>query len=388
MMIGVIADDFTGAAEIAGVALRYGLTAEIQTASFGDCSADLLVLDTDSRSCARDRAAQLVTDAAMRLKNAGCDRIYKKVDSAMRGNIAAELAALLHKLNSRRVLLIPANPSFGRTISNGRYFINGRPLDETDFAHDPEHPAVSSDVLELLGCPESMSACVLPAGRPLPHEGVTIGETQNKDDLSVWADKLDSGSIAAGGAEFFAAILENKGLTVKPPKEPDRPPRPARTLVVCGSASRYSRQTLRRAANRGIPICKMPPQLFNDQSDADQLLSRWSHDVVSALQQHSCAMVAIDQPLTRNAALAERLCHHMATVVDNVVGCAAVDELYAEGGATASAIIHRLGWSRFVPRRELVPGVVRMQVIQKQDKYLTVKPGSYAWPESLSFAGG
>src|SRR5262249_52507266 len=111
----------------------------------------LVCLDTDSRSCSANEAAARVTRAADQLRAAGAEWIYKKVDSVLRGNVLAEIEAIRVRCESARVLLAPANPSLGRTIRNGRYFIRGIPLDETDFRLDPEYPRASSLVGELLG---------------------------------------------------------------------------------------------------------------------------------------------------------------------------------------------------------------------------------------------
>ena len=67
-MIVVIADDFTGAAEIAGIALSYGLKAEVQTEFCENSSAELLVIDTDSRSCSSADAGSMVRNVLQQLK--------------------------------------------------------------------------------------------------------------------------------------------------------------------------------------------------------------------------------------------------------------------------------------------------------------------------------
>src|SRR5215469_12595588 len=141
-MIGAIADDLTGAAEIGGIGLRLGLQAEIimDSASLADSGADLLCWDTDSRSCRPEEAARRTAEAATRLTAAGCSRIYKKVDSVLRGNVIPELEAILRELHLRRAMLAPANPSLGRIIRDGHYFVRGKPIHETEFGHDPHHP--------------------------------------------------------------------------------------------------------------------------------------------------------------------------------------------------------------------------------------------------------
>jgi D-threonate/D-erythronate kinase len=66
-----------------------------------------------------------------------------------------------------------------------------------------------------------------------------------------------------------------------------------------------------------------------------------------------------------------------------LLGRAAVDYLYVEGGSTASTLIRRLGWTRLRVDRELAPGVVSLEVQGEHRRLLTVKPGSYRWPDAV-----
>lgn len=380
-MIAVIADDFTGAAEIAAVGLRYGLNAEVQTQLSHDSKADLIVIDTDTRSRIPNEAATQVQKVLQQLQEVSPEWIYKKVDSVMRGRIATELTALLTASNKQKALLVPANPSFGRTISNGRYFINGQPLNETDFANDPEYPAASSDVLDLLGPSESVATCLLKPQQEIPTHGIIVGEAETKQDLLLWAAQLDDSTIPAGAADFFAAILEVKGHTLKPPEEQPEPSQGKTALFVCTGGSRYSRKAVEEAQRHDIPVSKMPSELFHNCQPSDKLLQQWTNDTITTLQEYSKAIVTIDQPIARNPALARKLRHHIAALVENVLSRTSIDELFIEGGATASAIVRRLQRTRFFPCAELAPGIVRMRVKEKQNLYLTIKPGSYHWPK-------
>ncbi len=152
-MIGVIADDLTGAAEIGAVGLRHGLTAEIVRHGQPGASTDLVCVDTDSRACHPAEAAKRAAAAAELLQTAGARWIYKKVDSVLRGQVTAELEAVMKQLKLARALLLPANPSLGRTIKDGHYFLGGRPLHKTEFARDPHFPRRSSQVLRLVKIP-------------------------------------------------------------------------------------------------------------------------------------------------------------------------------------------------------------------------------------------
>jgi len=146
-MTGVIADDLTGAAELGAVGLRHGLSAEIVRNGGRPGGADLVCIDTDSRSCTPLEAARRAAEAAKMLRVAGAKWIYKKLDSVLRGNVTSEVEAVMKQLNFNRALLLPANPSLGRIIRNGEYFVQGKPINRTEFARDPEYPRLSAQVL-------------------------------------------------------------------------------------------------------------------------------------------------------------------------------------------------------------------------------------------------
>src|SRR5947209_4950418 len=93
-MIGVIADDLTGAAELRGVGLRHGFKAEVIIHGGCKSEADLVCVDTDSRSCTAKEAARRAAAAALELREAGAEWVYKKVDSVLRGQVVAEVRAL------------------------------------------------------------------------------------------------------------------------------------------------------------------------------------------------------------------------------------------------------------------------------------------------------
>jgi len=92
-MIAVIADDLTGAAELAAIGLRFGLNAEVQTQLTPDSKADLIVVDTDTRSRTPTEATTEVEKVLKHIQEIRAQWIYKKVDSVMRGHI---LLSLIH----------------------------------------------------------------------------------------------------------------------------------------------------------------------------------------------------------------------------------------------------------------------------------------------------
>jgi D-threonate/D-erythronate kinase len=379
-MIVVVADDFTGAAELSGIAVRCGLKAELQTELDMHSNAQVLVMDTNTRSASAAAAVKTMTGLAATLKNVQTDWIYKKTDSVLRGHISGELTALMKGLGKEQALLIPANPSSGRIISNGHYFINGKYLHETDFCHDPEFPVTSSDVLELLGSSKRMPTYVQEWQTPLPAKGIIIGEAASYQGLKNWASCHNNTMIPAGGAEFFSALLEAKGFTGTGTSETLDFHHNKRTLIVCGSSSFQSHEALHKFRQCGFPVCQIPIAGLNKVHPAGPSMQQLQNKICEAIERHKLVVAAIDLPISRNHCLAKSLTRFTAQLVENVFREMTVDELFIEGGSTASAIVRRLKWTRFIPCQEMAPGVVRMRVSSRPQTALTVKPGSYSWP--------
>ena len=148
--ITVIADDLTGAAD-AGVQLA---RAGYRTAVFFDASEllagdlDAVAVDTDSRTRPAGFAARRVVEAAHAVRYASI--VYKKLDSTLRGNVAAELEAAFGAAGRERTIVAPAFPAAGRTTIGGTQLVHGVPVDETEMRNDPRTPVREAHVPTLL----------------------------------------------------------------------------------------------------------------------------------------------------------------------------------------------------------------------------------------------
>ncbi len=165
-----IADDLSGATEIAGIGHRFGLSTQILRDRPQHIGTGLTVLDTDSRSLNPHQASETVRRFVEDLDLRQFDLIYKKTDSALRGQIRTEVLALMAFLNLPAALLLPQNPSRGRTIDGGEYRIDDVPLHQTSFANDPDHPATTSEVTKLIE----------------PDANITICNAVNLDHVRAW----------------------------------------------------------------------------------------------------------------------------------------------------------------------------------------------------------
>ena len=383
-MIVVIADDLSGAAEIAGIGWRFGLTAQVQRRFSPEDRIDVVVVNTDTRSVGEDVARTTVGALARELNHVEMLWCYKKVDSVMRGHVRAELEVLMNTLGKPRTILAPANPSNGRTLVNGQYRIDNRPLCETDFANDPQYPARSSLVTDVLGGSRDCAVLVRKHSDYPGHEnGIIVAEAESQDDLSDWAAEIDERTLAAGGADFFSAVLRERvgPGPVRYASEVIRKAGPK--LFVCGSASECSRQAVKRAPDLRVPVCPMPDPLLGDIASSRPLIDQWAKDVLDALHFDGQVIIAISQPVVKDVQRAQRLSDHMAALVESVVGRTPIGELILEGGATAEAVLARLGWTTLDVLGEYGPGVVTLRMPGRDGLLVTIKPGSYPWPEAI-----
>ncbi len=383
-MIGVIADDLTGAAELAGVGLRYGLSAEVVSAPETGGDAELVCVDTDSRSCPPEDAGCRAAEAAGKLRASRAEWIYKKVDSVLRGHIVAELEAIMAQFRLNRALLLPANPALGRIIRDGQYFIGGKPIHETDFRFDPEYPRSASSVRMMIGTSGSLPVRVCGLHGPLPSEGIIVGEAQSADDLTHWASRSDAFTLASGASEFFAALLEKTGRNAVSSASGLWPtPKDRRQLFVSGSASEAGHDFLAESRKQGVPVFCLPAESVHETELGLSAKNRLARQVNEALESNPRVVLGIGLPPVRDPRVARRLASHLTQLAEAVLLRAPVGHVYAEGGATAANLIRRLGWTRLRALREIAPGVVTFRIADNPRCVLTLKAGSYAWPKEM-----
>ena len=381
-MIGVIADDLTGAAEVGAVGLRHGLRAEIVLWGDPSGAADLVCVDTDSRSCASEEAARRAASAARLLRAAKARWIYKKVDSVLRGQVTAEVESVMQQLRLERALLLPANPSRGRKIRDGRYFVGGRPIHKTEFAHDPEHPRTSAQVLQLINPSTTTPICVSRPGDSLPGRGIVIGEATTSQDVKLWATCRDARTLTAGGSEYFGMLLTADRKKTAAPATGDFPDGAARReLFVCGTSSQASRKFVKAARECRTPVFSLPMELAWRPEFTPGAAEVISERVVSAFQSHARVILNVGLPPVREVARARLLSDHLVQIAERVLRQVEVGHVYAEGGATATELVRRMGWARLKVLSEPAPGVATLAIEAHPSQWLTVKPGTYAWPE-------
>jgi hypothetical protein len=365
----VIADDLSGAAEIAGIAARFGLPARLLRGCAAPVEDGATVIDTDSRDCSVADAIGAVRRCMAGVRTGEFDLVFKKTDSALRGHILAEVGCIMDALHLSSAVLVPHNPSRGRTIERGRYFIEGVPLDQTSFANDPVHPARTADVLQRLGRLEGRKLQCLEPGKAAPMDGLVIGAARSIEDVNGWAASVPGrATLPVGAADFFTSLLRARGLQSTRGLIARLAGGPR--LFICGSAARPTEILVARARAAGIAVCALP--------DDPQ---HWHRLVLDSLQQSEAAVAVIGRPVDSAPGAARQFERLLADLTERVLAAIPIQHLFLEGGATASAVCRRMGWNELEICGELATGVVQMRAPGGQS--LVVKPGSYLWPEAV-----
>jgi uncharacterized protein YgbK (DUF1537 family) len=348
----------------------------------GNAAAEVTAIDTDSRSSPTDFAQQQMRAIAGQLSRYPGARIFKKVDSLLRGQPRAEIEALIQAVPYDGALLIPANPSRGRTISGGFYFIQGTPLNKTLFADDPEFPRTSAKIDSLIaagGLP--IHNIRWPA--KLPPRGVIVPDVESTADVKNWASTVNASILPVGAADFFAAMLNRWCGSAPNQQSPTSEPIRLPALLVCGShAAWQSRKNDCAASN--LPLMEVGSTSLNNAGPVDSLIA-----ASEVLRSRNRLVLSSGQTMIPHADRVARL-QSLAHTAAIIVRQDKPATLLLEGGATAAAVVSQLDWKQFSVLPAGTSGVGFLKPIDEADApLLLVKPGSYAWPPEIwqSFCG-
>lgn len=364
-MIAVIADDLSGATELAGISSGFGLNTEIILNNVKPSNADVLVFCTDSRSLSREEALLVTQRVVADVLELNLTLVYKKIDSVLRGHVLPELRLQMELARMSRVLIVPANPSLGRIIKGKEYFVNGEMLSATSFANDPEFPVTESNIEKRFNGKVKVKHCT----DSWKHEEVVVGETESIADVSCWANRIGNDMVLAGSGDFYKALLKLRYSETGETKMDIQMPH----LYVSGTTFSKSRERVKNASKRNL-VAWIPEEVAC--ADYSNIIE-WLQDAKTRFEKRQKLILAFDETsgaAKLNAALMRKC---MAELVEQLVVSFGIRELFIEGGSTAGAIFEKLSIRKLDVVGEWERGVVRTT---DGDLFITVKPGSYDLP--------
>ena len=329
----IIADDLTGAADAAGGYGAARTSAVVLGPEVPWPEPDVLAVDTESRYLPEHEAAELVA-AVVRRSVALGRPVFKKIDSLLRGNVGAEVAAALAALtDSDRGLAVvaPAFPGTGRTTVGGVVHVDGVPNEDGEFAGDVAAAlAVAGLRVERLHA-EGADAVVLDAV-----------DDDDLDRIARACRLLTTPTLATGSGGLAAHMVPSDGSAAAP-----APPTTSvdRVLVVVGSYSGPARSQIDELVRRGAEHVELRHRADGEQAAVDQISSAPS-DVVLTPD----LLVPVDTANALDVAAA------LAATVTRIAH--RFDALVLTGGETARAVLDALGIDTVHVHGNVEPGVV------------------------------
>lgn len=376
-MILVLADDITGAAEIAGVCLNHGVSVDFYVNKIHPSDKDVVVVCTDSRSMSESDAVSLYSQLISDTSNLGIT-LFKKCDSILRGWVLSELVPFIEQFQLKHIVLQPANPIAGRTIMNGQYYIQNQLLSETAFKDDPEFPADSSNVDLLLKIRNRLFSEryeLYLNSSSVSGPGVYIADATNESDLVEAAQIV--ADLRVGSAAFFEQILiqEIRKFSVKVDKVHNQGPYLYdNTLIVGGSFHPQTRllPDLLKVAPENSHY--LPANLLTEFIQDSRIID-FSKEILKPSEGGDVFLgISKNKVVFENSSqiLSERLIKLVSVLLKEKQ----FETIFISGGATAWEFVVQMNITHFVPVSQIHSGVVCFYLPELKCN-LVLKPGSY-----------
>lgn len=389
----IVADDLTSATDC-GVQMMAGgfpTVIPLHTSCQIPDSAAVVALDTDSRQASKEVAFDLTRKAVAPFAEESQVVFYKSIDSTLRGNLGAELDAMMDAVPFDAAIVAPAFPTYGRTTVGGQQLLNGRPINETEFGSDPTSPVSTASVAERFAEQSARPAVVVSldtqaAGVAAVHEVMARNREAGRD-LFVF-DAFEENHLQRL-ADIVAALpgrylwVGSTGLSRYVPTAVRLLPRPPLqraavsrgcVLVIAGSASEITRSQLNACAEAVdlVEIRLDAPAVAQGGESEHRERARVRRDLRDAVRQSdrvaltlassrreiertkACARARVP-PLSDIEAYLARLLGRLTAEALN--GDARVKGLVLTGGTTAKMVTLALEAEAITILGEIEPGI-------------------------------
>lgn len=395
----IIADDFTGALDTgvqlaaSGAGTRVITNTDALWKPAGE--AEVLVLDAETRHLPAERAGTAVRDIVRGAAARNIPHIYKKTDSALRGNIGAELTALMEASGEKVLPFLPAYPQINRNTIGGIHFIGEIPVAQSIFGADPYEPVAHSRISELIAEQSDVLVHSVDINMGIPDKGpgIYVFDAKTPGDLKAAGEALalrGSLRIMAGCAGFGAALPELLHLGQRGNEK--KPELDERLLVVCGSMNPVTMAQITEAEKAGFSHWRLTPrQKLRDgywqSPDGRAAIGELS----GLLRSHESVILDTNdaggnQPTAQYAAACGLGAEDIRTGVSRSIG-KVVGELFTgenvgtlmiTGGDTLLQCMNEMGVTEMEPVCEMRPGVVLSRFCYKgRCRHVISKSGGF-----------
>lgn len=411
MLLGAIADDLTGATDLALMLSREGMrtiqTIGVPKAGLDLSGVDAVVVALKSRTNPAAEAVAMSLEALSFLQTAGAKQFLFKYcstfDSSPEGNIGPVTEALMQALGTDLTIVCPAFPANGRTIYKGHLFVGDQLLSDSPMRNHPLTPMTDSSLVRLMAGQSQLKVGLVTretVGQGAPAVAQAFEAARGKGEQALVVDALTDADLRVIGeaAAGLTLITGGSGIALGLPgnfrragllrsvgqeiafSAPD-----GRSMILAGSCSEATRGQIRTAIEAGVPTLKLDPiEIAEGRFRVEQALS-W------ALAQSARAPLIYSsaEPGEVKAAQAALGRERAGSVIEHFLAetalglqAAGVRRLIVAGGETSGAVVGALAPDALFIGPEIDPGVPwTLTLGQAEPMALALKSGNFGAPD-------
>lgn len=414
MLLGAIADDLTGATDLANMLARNGLRTVLAPGVRGrlECAggADAVVVALKSRSIAPEAAVRTSLEALQVLQELEPRQFYFKYcstfDSTDSGNIGPVAQALLAALGSDLTIFCPSFPENGRTVYQGHLFVHDRLLSESGMENHPLNPMRDPNLVRVLRrqAATEVGLVPFPAVRKGPAEilasierlrtsGVRLAiiDAVFDEDLVAIGEAVGSMKLVTGGSALalgIAAYLRRAGLLCGARNDTPLPDVAGPAAVISGSCSTMTNAQVAEF-RRNHPFFEIDPVRIHSGENQIEGALRWAQEWIGK----EIFLISATSTPERVAAAREIVGDRVGTLVEETLANIAlglrdsgVRRLVVAGGETSGAVIEALGIRTLQIGRQIAPGVPWTVAPEVPAIAIALKSGNFGSPDFFETA--
>jgi len=410
MLLGCIADDLTGATDLAIMLTRGGMRTlqlmSVPESNVGLDGYDAIVIALKTRTCPVEEAVSLSLKSADALLKLGARQIYFKYcstfDSTETGNIGPVAEALLVHLGGDIAIACPAFPTNKRTVYMGNLFVGDVPLAESPMKDHPLTPMRDSNLVRVLQRQTRAKVGLVPFAAVEQGAGAigkALGDAKAAGQKFVIVDAVTDAHLMAmgeavataklvtggsGAALGLPANFRRQGLlkSVSSPASMHAPT--GRQLIIAGSCSEATRGQVSAAKAAGLPSFEVDPLAIKNGSLTAGSVTEWAtqqpagQPVLIFSSADPAKVGSVQKALGREAAgsLVETLLAETA----KQLAAAGFSRVIVAGGETSGAVVNGLGVGALEIGPEIDPGVPWTRAVGR-DLVLALKSGNFGAPD-------
>jgi uncharacterized protein YgbK (DUF1537 family) len=412
IVLGAIADDFTGATDLANTLVKEGMRVvqvigvPAPDLDFGDADAVVVALKSRTAPVA-DAIADAIAESLQALawlRAQGARQILFKYcstfDSTPDGNIGPVADALSKALNTDFALICPAFPANGRTIYHGLLFVGNLPLAESPMKDHPLTPMRDSNLMRLMEAHSSGRVGLIPLHvvrqgadaisakiADLKAQGISYGviDALDETDLRMIGKAAANHALITGGSGIALGLPDNYRDTrqIKTQQDTAVPTIEGRTAVLAGSCSTATRAQLELARSQW-PCCKVDIDRIATGEDVVSALAGWA---IAQPQNTPVVIYGSADPQEVKAVQEKYGVERSGKMMEDTLAALAVrlsnagfHRIVVAGGETSGAVVSALDVKMLQIGAEIAPGVPWTQTRGTRPLALALKSGNFGKP--------